>query len=80
MSTHLKFRPRTSGRGTGRVALLLVGVLTASSGLAACSDSKRPPKPTCKAGYVADWDDDDNEWECERKSSGSGDSNRNRKH
>ncbi|MEX5636760.1 hypothetical protein [Parafrankia sp. FMc2] len=70
--------PRLVG-GRGRVALALVSVLAFSSGLAACSDN-RPPKPTCRAGYVADWDDDDNEWECERRRSGSDSSSRTRRH
>ncbi|MEX5707328.1 hypothetical protein AB1484_03165 [Parafrankia sp. FMc6] len=62
-------RPARLGGIRARVALTLVTVLGLSSGLAACSD--RPPKPSCRAGYVAEWDDDDHEWECERRTSSS---------
>ncbi|WP_230203090.1 hypothetical protein [Parafrankia discariae] len=62
-------RPVRPGGTRARVVLTLVTVLGLSSGLAACSD--RPPKPSCRAGYVAEWDDDDHEWECERRASSS---------
>lgn len=55
-----------------RVALVVTAALVCLPGAAACSDGKRPPKPSCPSGYVAEWDDDDNEWECERKDSRNG--------
>jgi hypothetical protein len=63
--------PLSTMPGHGRLALALVATMALSTPLVACSEH-RPLKPSCRAGYVADWDHDDHEWECERSRSQSG--------